>query len=171
MRNRVASTDETIVSHPYPTADDAIRAIQGLKGAGIDDRDIRIASWDGESAAVVADVTGASVGTWHDSPDTGEGPLIVSVAAGDSAELARRVMHDGLVIGEQQHAAGHARTVLDSSVGSGAAIATGTGTATGASPGAGYQPNTGSTTGTTPGSLGQYAPGADTPDEDDDFPR
>lgn len=169
MNTPVADTGEGIISHPYPTAEDAIRGIQGLKGIGIPDTRIRVASRDAESAVVVAETTGASVETWVDSPDDGAGPVIVSVEAGEDVEIARRVMHDGLVAGEADFAR-YEHSLVDSSVGSGAAIATSSGTATGITPGGGYEPNTGSSVETTPGTLGQFAPGADTPDEEDDFP-
>lgn len=169
MNVQPTDTDDGLVSHPYPSAEDAIRAIQGLKGMGIHDDRIRVASCDADSAVTVAEMTGANVDTWVDMPDAGAGPVIVTVEAGEDIEIARRVMHDGLVAGEADFAR-YEHSLVDSSVGSGAAIATSSGTATGVTPGGGYEPNTGSSVETTPGTLGQFAPGADTPDEEDDFP-
>jgi hypothetical protein len=83
----------------------------------------------------------------------------VSVAAGNLAALAHQAMHDGLVYEGSMHASGRAHPYLDSSVGSGAGVATSEGTATGITPGAGYDANTGSSTQTTGGVLGQLAPG------------
>jgi hypothetical protein len=169
MSKRSSDSDETVISHPYSTAEDAIRAIQGLKGVGIPDSQIRVASSDADSAVTVAETTGAHVDTWVDTPDDGRGSVIVSVAAGEETDVARKVMHDGLVIGGADISR-YEHTLVDSSVGSGAAVATSSGTGTGMTPGGGYEPNTGSSVTSSSGTLGQFAPGADTPEEEDDFP-
>jgi hypothetical protein len=162
-----------IVIEVFDTADDAIRAIQGLKIAGFDTDQIRVAARDDGIAEHVREVTGASEDdNWPrnpaDPPDAGQ--VRVVVWAGENATLARRVMLDGVVDATGLDPLLDESIYLDSSTGSGAGVAASTGTATGITPGSGYEGNTGSTAETTPGALGQFAPRADSPDPDDDFP-
>jgi hypothetical protein len=162
-----------IVIEVFADADEAIRAIQGLKVAGFDTDAIRVSARGEGIAEHVIDITDVSQDDdWPrnptDAPDAGQ--VRVVVLAGKHAALARRVMVDGIVDATGLDPASEEAIYLDSSTGSGAGVAASTGTATGITPGAGYEGNTGSTAATTPGALGQYAPRADTPDEDDDFP-
>jgi hypothetical protein len=167
------------VIHDYPTTDDAIRMIQALKLAGFKDKAISVISPNEDMARTVADTTGvrAEQAPGVDTERSGafgqqlaEGHVMVVVDAGDRAELAQRIMHDGLVDGAGMYASRDDNVWIDTSTGSGAAVATSHGTATGMTPGGGYEPNTGSGVASTPGTLGQFAPGADTPNPDDDFP-
>jgi hypothetical protein len=162
-----------IVIEVFDSADEAIRAIQGLKSAGFDTDTIKVAARGDGIAERVAGATGVSDDDrWPrnraDPPDAGQ--VRVVVQAGENAAFVRRVMLDGLVDATGFEHESDDSTFLDSSTGSGAGVAASTGTATGVTPGAGYEGNTGSTATTSPGALGQYAPRADTPDDDDDFP-
>lgn len=162
-----------IVIEVFANADEAIRAIQGLKVAGFDTDAIRVSARGEDAAERVMSVTDAAHDDeWPrnaaDPPDAGQ--VRVVVLAGERAALARRVMVDGIVDATGLEPAAEEEIYLNSSTGSGAGVAASTGTATGVTPGAGYEGNTGSTAATTPGALGQYAPRADSPDEDDDFP-
>lgn len=162
-----------IVIETFATEDDAIRAIQGLKAAGFDTDDIKLAGRDRDDADRVAGIV--DVSTTDEWPDDGSNgantdQFRIVVNAGDNAAFARSVMLDGLVDATGLYYSAEEEIYLDSSTGSGAGVAASTGTTTGITPGAGYEGNTGSTAGTTPGALGQYAPRADTPDDDDDFP-
>jgi len=162
-----------IVIETFASEDDAIRAGQGLKAAGFDTDAITIAGRDNDDARRVADLLDVSTtDEWPDDGSAGEhtDQYRIVVNAGDNAAFARRVMVDGLVDATGFSSVSDESVYLDSSTGSGAGVAASTGTATGVSPGAGYESNTGSTATTTPGALGQYAPRADTPDDDDDFP-
>jgi hypothetical protein len=164
---------KSIVIETFPTEDDAIRAIQGLKAAGFDTDDITIAGRDQDDARRVAEALDIeATDEWPDN--TRDDPAVdrfrIVVKAGEQAAFARRVMVDGLVDATGFYSDDHESVFLDSSTGSGAGVASSTGTATGVTPGAGYYGNTGSTAGTSTGTLGQYAPSADTPDDEDDFP-
>ena len=97
------------------------------------------------------------------------GHIVVAVQAGDQAYLAQGVMTDGIVYTGHMHSSAESHPYLDSSTGSGAGVVTSTGTGTGISPGSGYEGNTGSTAESTTGVLGQFSPGADTPNRTDDF--
>lgn len=167
-----------IVIETFATGDDAIRAIQGLKVAGFDTDAIKLAGRDHDEARRVADAVDVSVtDEWPDDGRGGENTDLfrIVVNAGDNAAFARRVILDGLVdatgfYAEAESEPAGSESFLDLSSGSGAGVATSTGTATGITPGSGYDGNTGSTAETTSGALGQFAPGADTPDDEDDFP-
>jgi hypothetical protein len=161
------------VVHAFETRDDALRAIQGLKVAGFERHHIRVDTNDPSVADYIADEAGVDTSAAESERPAGihgEGNILVWVDAGNNAELARRVMVDGLVDGAGIIESHIDRSILDSSTGSGAGVATSTGTATGMSPHAGYEGNTGSSVETSSGVLGQFAPGADTPNPDDDFP-
>ncbi len=162
-----------IVIETFATEDDAIRAIQGLRAAGFDTDDITLAGRDHDETRRVAEI--AEVAATDEWPDNGQDSQLsdqyrVVVKAGDHAAFARRVMIDGLVDATGFMHETDESVYLDSSTGSGAGVAGSTGTTTGITPGAGYQGNTGSTAVTTPGALGQYAPGSDSPNDEDDFP-
>lgn len=162
-----------IVIEVFDTADDAVRAIQGLKLAGFDTDQIRVAARGDGIAERVREMTDASEDdNWPrnatDPPDAGQ--VRVVVLAGENAAFARRVMLDGVVDATGLDPFADDSVYLDSSTGSGAGVAASTGTTTGITPGSGYQGNTGSTAATSPGALGQFAPSADSPDPDDDFP-
>lgn len=162
-----------IVIEVFDNADDAIRAIQGLKVAGFDSDRIRVAARGDGIAEHVREVTDASEDdNWPrnptDPPDAGQ--VRVVVLAGENAAFARRVMLDGVVDATGLTPSLEESVYLDSSTGSGAGVTASTGTAIGITPGAGYEGNTGSTAETTSGPLGQFAPRADSPDPDDDFP-
>lgn len=161
-----------IVIETFATEDDAIRAIQGLKLAGFDTDAITVAGRNHKDARRLAEMVDVSAtDEWPDNTRDPRTDLFrIVVKAGDQAEFARRVMIDGLVDATGLPVEFEDESFLDSSVGSGAGVATSTGTATGIMPGAGYEGNTGSSVETTPGVLGQFAPGADTPDDEDDFP-
>lgn len=185
-----------VVVHDYTDPDDAIRAIQALRGAGFTGEQINVVTTDdavrerieesthlhddgivSEALHGIASLFGRLRG--HGVEDehaqgyedrVAAGHVLVTVTAGDRFALAHRAMHDGLVYEGSMHASGSAHPYLDSSVGSGAGVATAGGTGTGITPGAGYDSNTGSSTQSTGGPLGQMAPGADTSDMGDDFP-
>lgn len=162
-----------IVIETFATEDDAIRAIQGLKAAGFEADNIKVAGRDRDAAERVAgQVDVSATDEWPDDGSGGANTDLfrIVVNAGEQAAFARRVMVDGLVDATGFYAESEDETFLDSSTGSGAGVAASTGTATGITPGAGYEGNTGSTAATSPGGLGQFAPGADTPDDEDDFP-
>jgi hypothetical protein len=167
------------VVHEYASTDDAIRMIQALKVAGIAEKHITVISQDEEVARTVADTTGARAAQVPGIDEQrasafgrhlAAGHVAVVVEAGEQATLAARIMRDGLVDGAGLYAERDESVFVDTSTGSGAAVATSTGTATGMTPGGGYEPNTGSGVATSGGTLGQFAPGADTPNLDDDFP-
>ena len=193
------NTDEQarIVVQDFTNAADAIRAIQGLKGVGFAERDIDIVAQDdaleqaireqafpdepegpltalrGAIGSLTRRLTHHGVAEQHALDYTGKveaGHILVAVTAGDRTAQARDVMHDGLAYTGQMHATDQRHPYLDSSTGSGAGVATSTGAATGMTPGAGYEGNTGSTAESSAGVLGQYAPGADTRNPNDDFP-
>ena len=162
-----------IVIQVFENADEAIRAIQGLKLAGFDTDDIRVAARGDGIAKHVIDATEASEDDdWPrnagDPPDAGQ--VRVVVQAGENAAFVHRVMLDGVVDATGLDPAFEEEVYLDSSTGSGAGVAASTGTTTGVTPGAGYEGNTGSATASSSGALGQYSPGADSPDPEDDFP-
>jgi hypothetical protein len=162
-----------IAIETFETEDDAIRALQGLRAAGFDNDDITLAGRNDDDARRVAEMF--NVETTREWPDSGreaerDDLFRIVVKAGEQAAFARRVMLDGLVDATGFMYETDESVYLDSSIGSGAGVAASTGTATGVTPGSGYEGNTGSTAGTTPGALGQYAPSADTPDDEDDFP-
>jgi hypothetical protein len=163
----------TIVIETFATEDDAIRAIQGLRAAGFDTDDITLAGRDHDDARRVAEML--EVEKTDEWPDNGReaertDQFRVVVKAEENAAFARRVMIDGLVDATGFMYETDESVYLDSSTGSGAGVAASTGTATGITPGSGYEGNTGSTAATTTGALGQFAPRADTPDDEDDFP-
>lgn len=162
-----------IAIETFATEDDAIRAIQGLRAAGFDTDDITLAGRDYDDARRVAEMV--DVEATEEWPDNGQeaerlDQFRIVVKAGDKAAFARRVMLDGLVDATGFMHETDESVYLDSSTGSGAGVAASTGTATGITPGSGYEGNTGSTAATSSGALGQYAPLADTPDDEDDFP-
>jgi hypothetical protein len=193
------NTDEQarIVVQDFTTADDAIRAIQGLKSVGFAERDIDVVANDDALEQSIRDqafpdepegplsaLAGAmrsltqrlihrGVATEHALEYSGKvdaGHILVAVAAGSRDGTARDVMREGLAYTGHMHATGQRHPYLDSSTGSGAGVATSLGTATGITPGSGYEGNTGSTAESSAGVLGQYAPGADTNNPNDDFP-
>jgi hypothetical protein len=161
-----------IVIETFATEDDAIRAVQGLKMAGFDSDTITVAGRNHKDARRLADkIDISATDEWPNNtrdPETDQFRIVVR--AGDRAAFARRVMVDGLVDATGLPVEFEDEAYLDSSVGSGAGVATSTGTATGITPGSGYEGNTGSSAETTPGVVGQFAPRADTPDDEDDFP-
>ncbi|HYI16199.1 MAG TPA: general stress protein [Thermomicrobiales bacterium] len=162
-----------IVIETFATEDDAVRAIQGLRAAGFDTDDITLAGRNHDDARRVAETL--DVETTDEWPDNGRETDLsdqyrIVVNAGDNAAFARRVMIDGLVDATGFMYETDESVYLDSSTGSGAGVAASTGTATGITPGSGYEGNTGSTAATTSGPLGQFTPSADTPDDEDDFP-
>lgn len=197
MNARDTQGQATIVVRDFTSADDAVRSIQGLKSVGFAERDIDVVAQDsaleqsireqafphvpegplsalaGAIASLAHRLTHHGVATEHALEYSGKvdaGHILVAVAARGRAELAREVMHDGLAYTGQMHATGQRHPYLDSSTGSGAGVATSLGTATGITPGSGYEGNTGSTAESSAGVLGQYAPGADTRNPNDDFP-
>lgn len=186
-----------VVVHDYTDPDDAIRGIQALRGAGFTGEQINVVTSDDavreriehgthlrDAPGIIAEalrgisslfgrLRGHGMADEHAQgyEDRAKaGHILVTVTAGDRAALARQAMHEGLVYEGRMHASGSAHPYLNSSVGSGAGVGASEGTATGITPGAGYDANTGSSTQSTGGVLGQMAPGADTPDRDDDFP-
>jgi hypothetical protein len=186
-----------IVVQDFENAEDAVRAIQGLKSVGFAERDIDVVAQDdtieqsirdqafpeepegplstlaGRIASLVHRFTHHGVEERHALEYTGKvetGHILVAVAARGRETLAFDVMRDGLSYTGHMHATSERHPYLDSSTGSGAGVATSLGTATGITPGAGYEGNTGSTAGSSAGVLGQYAPGADTRNPSDDFP-
>ncbi|HEX5163950.1 MAG TPA: hypothetical protein VFV93_01035 [Thermomicrobiales bacterium] len=197
MNARNADEQARIVVQDFTSADDAIRAIQGLKSVGFAERDIDVVAHDDALEQSIRDQA---------FPDEPEGPLsalasamrsltqrlihrgvtteraleysgkveaghiLVAVTAGSRAAMARDVMREGLAYTGHMHATERRHPYLDSSTGSGAGVATSLGTATGITPGSGYEGNTGSTAESSAGVLGQYAPGADTNNPNDDFP-
>jgi len=192
-----AHGDQGVVVHDYTDPDDAIRAIQALRGAGFTGEQINVVTNDDalrqrieegthlhEQSSIIAEALHGIASLFgrlsgHGMADehaqgyedrVAAGHVLVTVEAGERAALAHHAMHDGLVYQGGTHGIGIAHPYLDSSVGSGAAVATAGGTGTGITPGAGYDANTGSSTQSTGGVLGQLAPGADTPDVEDDFP-
>jgi hypothetical protein len=186
-----------VVVHDYTDPDEAIRAIQALRGAGFSGDQINVVTLDDDVRKHIEEHTHVHDGegilsellqgisslfgrlTDHGMADdrasgyedrVKAGHVLVTVQAGERAALAHRAMHDGLVYEGSMHSSGRNHTFLDSSVGSGAGVATSEGTGTGITPGSGYDGNTGSSAMTTPGALGQLAPRADTPNIEDDFP-
>lgn len=162
-----------IVIETFATRDDAIRAIQGLRAAGFDTDDITLAGRDHDEARRVAELV--DVEATDEWPDNGQEATLsdqfrIVVKAGENAAFARRVMIDGLVDATGLMSETDESVYLDSSTGSGAGVAASTGTTTGIAPGAGYEGNTGSSASTSSGALGQFAPKADTADDEDDFP-
>lgn len=160
------------IRRAYASADDAIRAIQGLTVAGIPRKAISVEARETTDAVAIGSATGipaggAVAGTSDEPVPDG---IVVIVDDPAHAELARNVLVDGLVDGAGMTAPREAGVYMDPSTGSTAGVATSTGTATGIAPGAGYEGNTGSTAMTTTGPLGQFAPSADSPDPEDDFP-
>jgi|GEM_PF-2414262 len=197
MNARNTNGQAGVVVQSFTNPDDAIRAIQGLKSVGFAERDIDVVAQDdaleqsirdqafpdepegplstlaGRITSLVHRLTHHGVEEGHALEYTGAveaGQILVAVAAGNRAELAHDVMHDGLAYTGHMHASSEHHPYLDSSTGSGAGVAASLGTATGVTPGSGYEGNTGSTAGSSPGVLGQYAPGADTRNPNDDFP-
>ncbi len=197
MNTRNTDDQTGIVVQDFTNADDAIRAIQGLKNVGFAERDIDVVAQDdaleqsireqafsderegplsrlaGAISSLVRRLTHHGVAEHHALEYTGKveaGHILVAVAAGGRSAQAHDVMHDGLAYTGHLHATSERHPYLDSSTGSGAGVATSLGTATGMTPGAGYEGNTGSTAGSSSGVLGQYAPGADTRNPSDDFP-
>lgn len=197
MNARDGQGQTGVVVQDFTSADDAIRAIQGLKSVGFAERDIDVVAQDDaleqsireqafpdEPEGPLSRLGGAVASLAHRlaghgvvekraleySGKVAAGHILVAVAASGRAGLARDVMHDGLAYTGQMHATGQHHPYLDSSTGSGAGVATSTGAATGITPGAGYEGNTGSTAESSAGVLGQYAPGADTRNPNDDFP-
>lgn len=191
------STMSGVVVHDYTDPDDAIRAVQALRSAGFRKEQITVAASDdtvlqridagtddhshegilrGATHAIesiIDRLTGHGVPHDHArgyDEKVAAGHIVVSVNAGERVHLARGVMEDGLVYTGHMHASGASHPYLNSSTGSGAGVVTSTGTGTGISPGSGYEGNTGSTAESTTGVLGQFSPGADTADRDDDFP-
>ena len=185
-----------IIVQDFTNPEDVVRTIQGLRAAGFTADQIRLASADEAALKAIEDQTEElsregffeqareAIGDFierirgHEppaetpglQPETAKGHILLSIDAGDKAELAHTVILSGFeYTGIQHPTAGH-HPFLDGSTGSGAGVATSLGTATGMTPGAGYEGNTGSTAGSSAGVLGQYAPGADTPDANDDFP-
>jgi hypothetical protein len=189
--------EQGVVVHDYTDPDEAIRAVQALRGVGFTREEIDVVTRDEalreriedgthleEDEGIIAEALGAISSLFgrlrgHGVPEEGAkgyedrvaaGHILVAVRAGNRASLAHQAMHEGLVYEGGMHAASEGHPYLDSSVGSGAGVATSEGTGTGITPGSGYDGNTGSSTQTTTGVLGQMAPGADTPDFEDDFP-
>jgi hypothetical protein len=186
-----------IVVQDFENAEDAVRAIQGLKSVGFAERDIDVVAQDdtleqsirdqafpeepegplstlaGRIASLVHRLTHHGVEERHALEYTGKveaGQILVAVAARGRETLAFDVMRDGLSYTGHMHATSERHPYLDSSTGSGAGVVSSLGTATGVTPGSGYEGNTGSTAGSSAGALGQYAPGADTRNPSDDFP-
>lgn len=186
-----------IVVQDFTNANDAIRTIQGLKSVGFAERDIDIVAQDdaleqsireqafphepegplsalaGAIASLTHRLTHHGIAVEHALEYSGKveaGHILVAVAARGRTNLARDVMHDGLAYTGHMHATERHHPYLDSSTGSGAGVITSLGTATGITPGSGYEGNTGSTAESSAGVLGQYAPGADTRNPSDDFP-
>jgi hypothetical protein len=197
MDARNTDVQAGIVVQDFTDASDAIRAIQALKSVGFAERDIDVVAQDdaleqsireqafphepegplsrltGAISSLVHRLTHHGVAEQHALEYTGKveaGQILVAVAAHGRAAQARGVMHDGLAYTGHMHTTNQRHPYLDSSTGSGAGVATSLGTATGMTPGAGYEGNTGSSAGTSAGVLGQYAPGADTRNPNDDFP-
>ncbi len=197
MNARDTEDQTNVVVRDFTSADDAIRAIQGLKSVGFAERDIDVVAQDdaleqsirdkafpdepegplsrltGAIASLAHRLTHHGVAEEHAHEYTGKveaAHILVAVAANERAQLANDVMHDGLAYTGHMHATEQNHPYLDSSTGSGAGVATSLGTATGITPGSGYEGNTGSTAESSTGPLGQYAPGADTRNPSDDFP-
>jgi hypothetical protein len=197
MNARNTEGQAGIVVQDFTNAEDAVRAIQGLKSVGFAERDIDVVAQDdtfeqsirdqafpdepegplstlaGRIASLVHRLTHHGIAEQHALEYTGKveaGHILVAVAARGRETLAFDVMRDGLSYTGHMHATSERHPYLDSSTGSGAGVATSLGTATGITPGAGYEGNTGSTAGSSAGVLGQYAPGADTRNPSDDFP-
>jgi hypothetical protein len=197
MNARNMDEQAGIVVQDFTDASDAIRAIQALKSVGFAERDIDVVAQDDALEQSIRDqafphepegplsrLTGAisslfhrlthhGVAEQHAREYTGKleaGHVLVAVDAHGRAAQARDVMLDGLAYTGHMHITDQRHPYLDSSTGSGAGVATSLGTATGMTPGAGYEGNTGSSAGSSAGVLGQYAPGADTRNPNDDFP-
>lgn len=197
MNARNTDGQAEIVVQDFTSTDDAIRAIQALKSVGFAERDIDVVAQDdaieqsirdqafpdepegplsaltGRIASLVRRLTHHGVAEEHAHEYTGKveaGHVLVAVAARGRETLAYDVMRDGLAYTGHMHATSERHPYLDSSTGSGAGVATSLGTATGITPGSGYEGNTGSTAESSAGVLGQYAPGADTRNPNDDFP-
>lgn len=194
-----STSQSGIIVHDFTNPEDVVRAIQGLHAAGFTAEQIRLASADETALQAIESQTEelSREGFFEQAreaiddfverlrgnekveslghvrgfqPETAEGHILLSIDAGDRSELARTVIFSGFEFTGAQHAATGHHPYLDGSTGSGAGVATSTGTGTGITPGAGYEGNTGSTAGSSGGVLGQYAPGADTPNANDDFP-
>ncbi len=188
-----------VIVQDFTNPEDVVRTIQGLHAAGFTAEQIRVTSADETALKAIEDQTEElthegffeqareAFGDFIDrlrshekveslghvrgfQPEAAEGHILLSVDAGDQAELARNVIMSGFEYTGAQHASTGHHPYLDGSTGSGAGVATSLGTATGITPGGGYEGNTGSSAGSSGGVLGQYAPGADTPDDEDDFP-
>ncbi len=188
-----------VVVQDFTNPEDVVRAIQGLRAAGFTAEQIRLASADDAALTAIEDQTEdlsregffeqarEAFGDFVDrlrghekveaighkrgfQPETAEGHILLSVDAGERAELAYDVIHGGLEYTGATHAFTGHHPYLDGSTGSGAGVTTSLGTATGMTPGGGYEGNTGSSAGSSGGVLGQFAPSADTPDASDDFP-
>lgn len=197
MNARNMDEQAGIVVQDFTDASDAIRAIQALKSVGFAERDIDVVAQDdaieqsirdqafphepegpltalrGAIASLTRRLTHHGVAEQHAHEYTGKveaGQILVAVAAHGRAAQARDVMLDGLAYTGHMHITDQRHPYLDSSTGSGAGVVTSLGTATGMTPGAGYEGNTGSSAGSSAGVLGQYAPGADTRNPNDDFP-
>lgn len=188
-----------VIVQDFTNPEDVVRTIQGLRAAGFTAEQIRLASADEMALKAIEDQTEdlthegffeharEAIGDFverlrgHEKveslghrrgfqPEAAEGHILLSVDAGDKAELAHNVIMSGFEYTGAQHAFTGHHPYLDGSTGSGAGVATSLGTATGMTPGGGYEGNTGSTAGSSGGVLGQYAPSADSPDANDDFP-
>ncbi|HMM40637.1 MAG TPA: hypothetical protein PKA95_01905 [Thermomicrobiales bacterium] len=188
-----------VIVQDFTNPEDVVRTIQGLHAAGFTAEQIRLASADEAALKAIEDQTEdlshegffeqarEAIGDFVDrlrghekveslgqvrgfQPEAAEGHILLSVDAGDKAELAHNVIMSGFEYTGAQHAFTGHHPYLDGSTGSGAGVATSLGTATGMTPGSGYEGNTGSTAGSSAGALGQFAPGADSPDANDDFP-
>jgi hypothetical protein len=194
-----ANTTPGVVVQAFSNPEDVVRAIQGLRAAGFTAEQIRLASDDDVALKAIEDQTEdlshegffeqarEAIGDFIDrlkghekvkelghrrgfQPEVAASQILLSVNAGKQAQLAYDVIHGGLEYTGSDHASTGHHPYLDSSTGSGAGVATSSGTSTGISPGSGYEGNTGSTAGSSGGVLGQFAPGADSPDANDDFP-
>lgn len=194
-----SSSKPGVIVQDFTNPEDVVRTIQGLRAAGFTAEQIRLASADEAALKAIEDQTEdlsqegffeqarEAVGDFFErlrghekaeslghvrgfQPETAEGHILLSVDAGDRAELAYGVIHGGLEYTGATHAFTGSHPYLDGSTGSGAGVTTSLGTATGITPGGGYEGNTGSTAGSSGGVLGQFAPSADTPDRNDDFP-
>lgn len=188
-----------VIVQDFTNPDDVVRTIQGLRAAGFTAEQIRLASADDAALKAIEEQTAElsregffeqareAIDDFFDrlrghekvraldqrrglDTEAASGHILMSIDAGDQAELARAVIMSGFEYTGAQHGAASHHPYLDGSTGSGAGVATSLGTATGMTPGSGYEGNTGSTAGTSGGVLGQFAPGADTPDDEDDFP-
>lgn len=199
MNTKKTPDKPNVVVQDFTNPEDVVRAIQGLRSAGFTAEQIRLASSDEVALRAIEDQTEdlshegffeqarEAIGDFFErlrghekveslghvrgfQPEAAEGHILLSVDAGDRAELAYGIIHGGLEYTGATHAFTGHHPYLDGSTGSGAGVTTSLGTATGMTPGGGYEGNTGSTAGSSGGVLGQFSPRADSPNANDDFP-